>query len=95
MGFASLYAILQTRPCAKIKQYGLRVLSDDAGYFPRYDAVLLYRLDVERRFPDAWRAVRTLEGRISEAGMIAMNAAAEAGRCDTGSVAGADDAIPV
>jgi osmoprotectant transport system permease protein len=89
MGFAALYAILQMRPCAKIKQYGLRVLSDDAGYFPRYGAVQLYRLDVE------WRAVRALEGRISEAGMIEMNAAAEAGRCDTGSVAGADDAIPV
>ncbi len=53
MDFASLYAILQMRLCAKIKQYGLRVLSDNAGYFPRYDAVLLYRLDVERRFPDA------------------------------------------
>jgi osmoprotectant transport system permease protein len=62
---------------AKIRQYGLRVLADDAAYFPRYDAVLLYRLDVERRFPQAWRAVRELEGRIQESDMIAMNAAAE------------------
>lgn len=62
---------------AKIGQYGLRVLEDDKGYFPRYDAVLLYRLDAAQRFPAAWRAIQQLEGRISAAGMIAMNAAAE------------------
>lgn len=62
---------------AKIRQYGLRVLADDAAYFPRYDAVLLYRLDVAQRFPQAWRALQGLAGSISEADMIAMNAAAE------------------
>ena len=62
---------------AKIKQYGLQILADDAGYFPRYDAVLLYRLDLAQRFPAAWRALQGLEGRITEADMIAMNAAAE------------------
>jgi osmoprotectant transport system permease protein len=62
---------------AKISQYGLRVLDDDKGYFPRYDAVLLYRLDAAQRFPAAWRAIQQLEGRISAADMIAMNAAAE------------------
>lgn len=62
---------------AKISQYGLRVLEDDQGYFPRYDAVLLYRLDAAKRFPAAWQALRGLEGRISAADMIAMNAAAE------------------
>ncbi|CAN7579297.1 ABC transporter permease subunit [Pseudoduganella sp. LjRoot289] len=62
---------------AKISQYGLRVLDDDKAYFPRYDAVLLYRLDAAQRFPAAWRALTRLEGRISAADMIAMNAAAE------------------
>ena len=62
---------------AKISQYGLRVLQDDRAYFPRYDAVLLYRLDAAQRFPAAWQALRALEGRISAADMIAMNAAAE------------------
>jgi len=62
---------------AKIGQYGLRVLEDDQAYFPRYDAVLLYRLDAAQRFPAAWQALRGLEGRISAADMIAMNAAAE------------------
>ncbi len=62
---------------AKISQYGLRVLKDDRAYFPRYDAVLLYRLDAVQRFPAAWQALRALEGRISAPDMIAMNAAAE------------------
>jgi osmoprotectant transport system permease protein len=62
---------------AKIRQYGLRVLDDDKHYFPRYDAVLLYRLDLPRRFPQAWQAIGGLEGRIGVADMIAMNAAAE------------------
>lgn len=62
---------------AKIQKYGLRVLADDAGYFPRYEALLLYRLDVPRRFPRAWRALQGLQGRISASAMIAMNASAE------------------
>ena len=62
---------------AQIRQYGVTVLTDDAGYFPRYDAVLLYRLDIARRFPQAWQALQQLHGRIAESGMIAMNAAAE------------------
>jgi osmoprotectant transport system permease protein len=62
---------------AKIRQYGLRVLDDDRAYFPRYDAVLLYRLDAARRFPAAWKAIGQLEGRIDADDMIAMNAAAE------------------
>jgi osmoprotectant transport system permease protein len=62
---------------AKIARYGLRVLADDRQYFPRYDAVLLYRLDLPQRFPAAWRALEGLEGKISNADMIAMNAAAE------------------
>jgi osmoprotectant transport system permease protein len=62
---------------AKISEYGLHVLADDRNYFPRYDAVLLYRLDAVQRFPAAWKALQGLAGRISEADMIAMNAAAE------------------
>jgi osmoprotectant transport system permease protein len=62
---------------ARIGQYGLRVLQDDRGYFPRYDAVLLYRLDLPQRLPAAWRALLALEGSIATKDMIAMNAAAE------------------
>ena len=56
---------------AKIERYRLRVLEDDRRYFPRYDAVLLYRRDAPID------ALRKLEGRIDEKSMIRMNAAAE------------------
>jgi osmoprotectant transport system permease protein len=62
---------------AKIERYGLRVLEDDRGVFPRYDAVLLYRLDLPRRLPQAWKALQKLEGRIDQSRMIRLNAAAE------------------
>ncbi len=65
---------------AKIGHLGLRVLDDDAGHFPRYDAVLLYRLDVPQRFPQAWAALQRLRGSIDEATMIRMNARAELDR---------------
>ena len=62
---------------AKIDALRLQVLVDDRQYFPRYDAVLLYRLDVPQRFPQEWAALQALDGRINEAMMIAMNARAE------------------
>jgi osmoprotectant transport system permease protein len=62
---------------AKIARYGLRVLADDKAYFPRYDAVLLHRLDLPQRAPRAWAAIASLAGRIDEARMIALNAAVE------------------
>ena len=62
---------------AKINHLGLFVLEDDKRYFPRYDALVLYRLDVARKFPRAWQALQQLHGRIGEDAMIAMNAKAE------------------
>lgn len=62
---------------AKIERFKLRVLEDDRQFFPRYDAVLLYRADLPRRLPQQWEALRKLEGRIDERQMIRMNAAAE------------------
>jgi len=62
---------------AKIERYALRVLADDRGYFPKYDAVLLYRRDLPQRSPHAWQALAALEGKIDERRMIRLNAAAE------------------
>jgi len=59
---------------AQIEHLDLRVLDDDRGFFPRYDAVWLYRLDLEHREPRALAAMRRLEGRIDEAAMIRANA---------------------
>lgn len=62
---------------AKIDRYKLRVLTDDRKFFPSYEAVLLYRLDLPQRLPKTWAALQKLEGKISEKRMIAMNAQAE------------------
>ncbi len=64
---------------AKIEKYRLRVLEDDRRYFPRYDAVILYRLDLPQRLPKTWAALQALEGRISAGRMVALNAEAELG----------------
>ncbi len=62
---------------AKLDKYGLTVLEDDRKYFPRYDAVLLYRADFPQRLPRTWAALARLEGTIDDASMRRMNAAAE------------------
>ncbi len=62
---------------AKIGHLNLAVLQDDRNHFPRYDALILYRLDVPQRFPKAWTALQNLQGTIGETAMIAMNARAE------------------
>ncbi|MGQ0655758.1 MAG: glycine betaine ABC transporter substrate-binding protein [Betaproteobacteria bacterium] len=59
---------------AKIERYRLRVLEDDRRYFPRYDAVLLYRANLS---PAVLQSLKALEGRIDERAMMRMNAAAE------------------
>ena len=73
---------------AKIASLGLVTLQDDRAYFPKYDAVVLYRLDVPQRFPQAWAAIERLTGRIDETRMIAMNAEAELGGRAFGPIAG-------
>ncbi len=62
---------------AKIARYAIKVLADDRGFFPAYDAVLLHRADVPQRFPRAWQALAALEGTVDAARMRRMNAAAE------------------
>jgi len=62
---------------AKIDKYKLRVLDDDHGYFPRYDAVLLYRADLPTRLPRTWAALEQLRGKITADRMISLNADVE------------------
>lgn len=65
---------------AKIARENVRVLSDDKGFFPRYDAVLLHRADARERHPRAFAALARLEGRIDEPTMRKLNARAEIDR---------------
>jgi osmoprotectant transport system permease protein len=62
---------------AKIARGRLRLLEDDRGFFPAYEAVILYRRDLPQRFPRSWSALQMLEGSISVQHMARMNAAAE------------------
>ncbi|MCY7389125.1 MAG: ABC transporter permease subunit [Burkholderiales bacterium] len=62
---------------AKIGKYKMTVLIDDAQYFPRYDAVLLHKADLQTRLPKTWAALSGLEGSIGDVAMRQMNAAAE------------------
>ena len=65
---------------AQIERLGLTVLEDDRKFFPRYDAVWLYRLDLATREPRALAAMKRLTGRINEARMIRANARVVLGR---------------
>src|SRR5450432_1576100 len=72
---------------AKIDKYGLIVLADDRQYFPRYDAVLLYRADLPQRLPKTWEALQRLQNAIDDDAMRRMNAAAELENKDFATVA--------
>ena len=56
---------------AKLGRLGLRVLEDDRGFFPKYDAVLLMRVGVDVA------PLQRLVGAIDAPAMIAMNAEVE------------------
>lgn len=58
---------------AEISLYDLVALEDDAGYFPVYDAVFLYRLDLKDKAPALVEQLDSLAGMISASDMIAMN----------------------
>ena len=86
MEHALAYASLQSRSIdatdlystdAKITIYDLQILKDDRNYFPNYDAVVLYRAELETRVPQVVAAWRKLEERISEADMQRMNSRVE------------------
>ena len=59
---------------AEIPYYHLRTLDDDRHYFPRYEAVYLYRLALVKSAPPFVTALQKLAGRIDENTMRQMNA---------------------
>jgi osmoprotectant transport system substrate-binding protein/osmoprotectant transport system permease protein len=59
---------------AKIEQNDLFVLEDDLQFFPKYEAVFLFRSSTRS---DAIAALRRLEGTLDEKRMIRLNAEAE------------------
>src|SRR6266403_215301 len=59
---------------AKIEENDLVVLEDDRHFFPKYEAVFLFRLSMPSR---AIAALRGLEGTLDEKRMVRLNAEAE------------------
>jgi osmoprotectant transport system permease protein len=59
---------------AKIEQNDLVVLEDDFQFFPKYEAVFLFRLSMPT---NAIAALRRLEGTLDEKRMVRLNAEAE------------------
>jgi osmoprotectant transport system permease protein len=70
-GRADVIDVYTTDP--EIERLSLRVLDDDRGFFPRYEAVVVYRLDLARRSPGALDAMRRLVGRVSRQAMAHAN----------------------
>jgi osmoprotectant transport system permease protein len=62
---------------AQIVPHRLKVLKDDRNFFPAYQAVILYRADLEGRAPQVVRSLLRLEGRIDDRQMTAVNARVE------------------
>ncbi len=60
---------------AEIAHYHLKLLDDDKHYFPEYNALFLYRRDLEKRAPKVVAALNSLAGTIDEAAMQRMNEA--------------------
>lgn len=59
---------------ANIQVYDLALLEDDREFFPRYDAVLLYRSDLKSRYPQVVHSLLRLQGAIDESTMTQANA---------------------
>ncbi|MGD2052652.1 MAG: glycine betaine ABC transporter substrate-binding protein, partial [Gammaproteobacteria bacterium] len=59
---------------AEIDYYQLVALEDDLDYFPVYDAVVVYRADLEQRAPGVVDWFRRLAGTIDATTMSRMNA---------------------
>ncbi len=57
-----------------LTQFALTLLADDRSFFPKYFGVIVIRKAVAERLPKTWEKLRKLEGRLSDAEMIRLNA---------------------
>ena len=63
-----------------IEENDLIVLEDDRGFFPRYEAIIVYRKQLETTAPEVVAAWKRLEGTLDEGRMTALNASVESGQ---------------
>ncbi|QDT33147.1 ABC transporter permease/substrate-binding protein [Thalassoglobus polymorphus] len=56
-----------------INKFNLRVLKDDKFHFPKYEAVYLYRTELEKTHPKFISQLRSMAGRLSDQSMLSLN----------------------
>ncbi len=61
----------------RVGQYDIVLLEDDRSYFPPYDAVVLSRADLSKRYPEAAKRIASLGGKIDRERMVALNGLVE------------------
>ncbi len=62
---------------AEVGYYRLKMLDDDKRLFPRYDALYIYRAELEKTHPEFIQGLKGLSGKIPESVMISLNQAAK------------------
>lgn len=65
---------------AMIRRHDLVLLEDDLSFFPRYDAVWLYRVEAVERLPALLAAIRNMDASLNESDMQSLNDDVEAAR---------------
>ncbi|TQR15315.1 glycine betaine ABC transporter substrate-binding protein [Psychrobacillus soli] len=58
----------------RIERFELQTTQDDLGFFPKYDAAPVVRLEALEKFPELEKVLNELAGKISEEDMLKMNA---------------------
>lgn len=77
-GSIDLIDLYSTDP--EIISFKLRVLEDDRAYFPMYEAVVVYRAELEKSHPEVVKAFNTLAGKIDNQAMTQLNKASRIDR---------------
>ncbi|MFT5059639.1 MAG: osmoprotectant transport system permease protein [Planctomycetota bacterium] len=65
---------------ADVVHYGLKLLRDDANYFPEYQAVYLYRTQLVNERGEVVKAIERLAGTLDETRMGRLNSLVKIGR---------------
>ena len=59
---------------SRIQLFDLATTSDDLGFFPKYDAAPVVRMETLEKFPELESVLNELAGKITEEDMLKMNA---------------------
>jgi osmoprotectant transport system substrate-binding protein len=70
-----------------IESLGLVALNDDRHYFPRYDAAVVYRNDIDRKCRGASQALASLRNTLDDAAMRRLNFEVDGQKKDVAAVA--------